>query len=97
MLTEEGEILDGQKAGNPEDSSVLKVGYEEVKELRVFPYPTHVETDFQESRLCAFQARRRQVPLGVGDPFPILWGGDDGFAPISAHVSQWNDGPHVFV
>ena len=51
MLTEEGEILDGQKAGNPEDFSVLKVGYEEVKELRVFPYSTHVETDFQESRL----------------------------------------------
>ena len=88
MLAEEGEILDGPKAGKLQGFSVSKVRYEEVKELRVFPYPIHVEMNFQKSRLCAFQVRLRQVPSGVGDRCPIPRGRDDGLAPISAHVSQ---------
>ena len=49
MLTKEKEILGGPKVSNPEGFGVLKVGCEEVEELRVFPYPTwntHVEIDF---------------------------------------------------
>ena len=53
--------------------------------------------NFQESRLCALQAHLRQAPLGAGDLFPILRGRDDGLTPISAHMGQRNDGPHVFV
>ena len=97
MLAEEGEILDDPKAGKLQGFSVSKVRYEEVKELRVFLYPIHVEMNFQKSRLCAFQAHLCQVPLGAGDRYPIPRGRDDGLAPISAHVSQWDDSHPVFI
>lgn len=41
------QILDGQKAGNARSFGVLGAGCEEVKELGVFSYLTHVEVDFR--------------------------------------------------
>jgi len=51
----------------------------------------------QGSCLGTLQAQYRQ-PLALGgNQRPMFWGGDDGVAPISAHVGQWDNRPCVLV
>ena len=97
VLTDEGEILDGRKAGDPHGFGVSKVGYKRDQELGVLSSSIHVEIYFQGSCLCALQAQRRYVIWVIGYHRPIFRGRDDGHAPISAHVSQWNNGPCVLM
>ena len=71
------------------------MGCEEVEELGIPSGLTRVEMTFQGRCLCALQAQRRQVSSVVGYHRPVFWGGYDGLALISAHVSQWDNGPCV--
>ena len=51
----------------------------------------------REKEWKALQARRRKVPWVAECHRLVFWGRYHGLAQISAHASQWNDGPRAFV
>ena len=90
------EILECCEFQKLQDFGVLDVGCYQVTEI-LYDGGRVAKPELQRSRPGPLQGQRHQAHSAGRDQCPISWGGNDGLAPVSAYMSEWNNGIGVGV
>ena len=90
------EILERCEFPKLQDFGVLDMGCYQVTKIS-YDGGRAAKPELEWSRPGPLQGQRHKAYSIGGYQRPIFWGGDDGLAPVSAYMSEWNNGIGVGV